>query len=80
MELASLVVVPSPKSHKTLVIVPVELLVKATVNGQAPRVGLALKPAAGTKAPRPATLLVRLPPSLRNTAALLKLPALAGAN
>src|SRR2546428_13162495 len=60
--------------------VPVELLVKVTLSGQAPRVGPALKSAAGTKAPLPVTVLVRLPPSLRKTTALLKLAAFVGTN
>ena len=40
-----LVVLPSPKSQKTLLMVPVELLTKFTVSGQKPLVGLPLKPA-----------------------------------
>jgi hypothetical protein len=73
-----LVVVPSPKSQKMFVIVPVELLLKFTVSGQKPLVGLPLKPATGTKAPLPLTRLVELPPLLVKTRWLVKLPSVAG--
>src|SRR5438105_2112732 len=74
-----LVVVPSPKSQKRLVIVPVELSVKLTVSGLAPLVGFAVKLAAGTSAPAPTSALVLLPPLLVRTNALVKPPALTGA-
>src|SRR5262245_65789126 len=73
-----LVVVPSPKSQKTFVIVPVELLLKFTVSGQKPLVGLPLKPATGTKAPLPVSRLVELPPLLVKTRSLVKLPSAVG--
>src|SRR2546429_513700 len=76
---AVLVVEPSPKSQKRLVIVPVELSVKFTVNGFKPLVGMPTKLAEGTAAPVPAKTLVLLPPSLVMTTALLKLPAPLGA-
>src|SRR6185503_8888392 len=73
-----LVVVPSPKSQKMFVIVPVELLLKFTVSGQKPLVGLPLKQATGTKAPLPLARLVELPPLLVKTTSLLKLPSTVG--
>src|ERR1700716_845822 len=75
---AVLVVEPSPKSQKRLVIVPVELSVKLTLRGLRPLVGLPVKLAVGTTAPVPVTVLVLLPPLLVKTTTLLKLPALAG--
>src|SRR5438445_5562224 len=76
---AVLVVVPSPKSQKRLVIVPVELSVKLTASGRSPLVGLPAKLAVGPTAPVPVRVLVLLPPSLEITTTLLKLPALPGA-
>src|SRR5438552_1054620 len=77
---AVLFVEPSPKSHKTLVIVPVELFVKLTVSGITPLVGPAVKRANGTIAPTPANGLVLLPSLLVvKTITLLKLAALVGA-
>src|SRR5439155_122776 len=73
------VVVPSPKSHSQLVIVPVELFVKLTVSGRSPLVGPPTKLATGIIAPAPVTPLVLLPPLLLRTTALLKLAALVGA-
>src|SRR5437867_2699074 len=70
----------SPKSQNRLVMVPVELSVKLTVNGLSPLVGLPLKLATGTSAPVPVSALVLLPPlSVLNTTTLLKLAALPGA-
>src|SRR6266568_3413059 len=75
---AVLVVVPSPKAHNRLVMVPVELSVKETVSGHEPMVGAPTKSAAGTSAPAPRIALVELPPSPLNTTTLLKLAALVG--
>src|SRR6266850_1013657 len=61
-----------------LLMVPVELLTKLTVNGQKPLVGLPLNPATGTKAPLPLTRFVELPPLLVNRRSLLKLPSAVG--
>src|SRR5882724_3802918 len=75
-----LVVEPSPKSQKRLLIVPVEVSVKLTVNGLRPLIGLPVKPAIGTTAPVPVRAFVLLPAlSVVMIAALLKLPALPGA-
>src|SRR6267378_2725216 len=75
-----LVVEPSPKSQKRLVIVPVEVSVKLTVNGLRPLVGLPVKAATGTTAPVPVTVLVALPAlSVVKITLLLKVPALPGA-
>src|SRR5260221_6643991 len=76
-----LLVTPSPKSQKRLVMVPVEVSVKLTVSGQAPFVGVAVKLAAGTAAPTPVTGFVLLPslPVVKITT-LLKFAALAGLN
>ena len=74
------VVVPSPKSQNRLVIVPVEVSVKVTVNGLTPLVGLPVKEATGAIAPVPVTGLV-LPPALLllKVTRLVKLAVLAGA-
>src|SRR5262245_57169168 len=70
---------PSPKSQKLLVIVPVELSTKETVNGQASLVGLSVKPATGAAVSVPFTVLVLLPPlSVVKVTVLVKFPALAG--
>src|SRR5229473_947806 len=72
---------PSPKSQNRLVIVPAELSVKLTVNGQNPLVGLARKLACGIVAPAPVTGLVELPSlAVRKTTLLLKNPSATGAN
>src|SRR5882724_3597146 len=69
----------SPKSQKRFVIVPVERLVKATVSGLRPLVGVLVKAAVGTIAPVPITGLVLLPAAaVVKTTALLKLEALLG--
>src|SRR5260370_41567037 len=73
-----LVVAPSPKSQKPLVIVPVEWSVKETVKGHVPIVGLPTKSAVGGNAPAPVILLPLLPPLLPKTTTLLKLAALVG--
>src|SRR5712671_5265727 len=57
-----LLVAPSPKFQKRLVIVPVEESVNATARGATPLVGVPEKAATGTCAPVPATVLVALPP------------------
>ncbi len=44
--LFAVLVVPSPKLHSRLVIVPVEASVKLTARGAVPLVGVAVKPAA----------------------------------
>src|ERR1051326_8872569 len=76
-----LVVAPSPKSHKRLVMVPAEVSAKLTINGQKPLVGVAWKFACGIDAPVPVTLLVKLPSlALRMTTLLLKTPSVPGAN
>src|ERR1051325_2811915 len=76
-----LVVEPSPKSQKRLVMVPVELSVKLTVRGETPLVGLAMKPADGTRAPVPVSVLVLMPPLAEPTTRLLVKPsALPGEN
>src|SRR5712672_280965 len=75
-----LVVAPSPKSQNRLVISPVELSMKLTFKGLRPLVGVAVKTAAGGAVPMPVTTLVLLPNAERNRTALLKLPALVGAN
>src|SRR5690349_19977400 len=59
-----LVVAPSPKSQKRLVIVPDEQSVNITLNRSRPLVGLPLKFAVGACAPLPVTVLVLLPPLL----------------
>src|SRR6266568_3425937 len=75
-----LVLAPSPKSQKPLVIVPVDLSVKETVNGHVPIVGLPTKSAVGGKAPVPVRVLVLLPPLPVVTISLfVKLAALVGA-
>ena len=75
-----LVVVPSPKSQKRLVIVPVELSVKATAKGLGPLVGAPTNVACGTLAPVPRTVFVAFPPLPElKTTTLLKLAALVGA-
>ena len=75
-----MVVVPSPKSQKRLVIVPVELSVKITVRGLRPEVGVPVKLAIGMIAPVPVTVLVLLPSfPVANVMTLLKLAALTGA-
>src|SRR5215471_10658432 len=61
-----------------LVMVPVELLIKLTVSGQKPLVGLALKPATGTKAPLPLRRFVGLPPLLVKMRSFVKLPSVVG--
>ncbi len=71
-----MVVEPSPKFQNRLVIVPVEVSVKATVTGFRPLVGLAKKFAIGTRAPVPRTELAVLPPVLVKLRTLLKLAAL----
>src|SRR5713101_9135403 len=77
---AVLVVAPSPKSQKPLVIVPVDLSVKETVNGHVPIVGLPVKFAVGASAPLPVKVLVLLPPfPVVKTSLLVKLAALVGA-
>src|SRR5690349_16183899 len=58
--------------------VPVEISVKATVNGKVPEVGLAVKAAVGGTAPVPTTGFVKLPEALVTTTRLLKLPAVGG--
>src|SRR6266404_4678802 len=75
-----LAIVPSPKSHKRLVIVPVEMSVKETVSGVGPVVGLAVKAAAGTMAPVPLNALVLTPPlAVLKLIRLVKLAAAVGA-
>src|SRR6266850_1227188 len=75
-----LVVAPSPKSQRRLVIVPVELSAKVTVKGLRPLVGLPTNDATGTLAPEPKTVLVLFPPLPEvKTTTLLKLAALVGA-
>src|SRR6266705_2502284 len=61
--------------------VPVELLVKVTVSGLTPLVGLAVKAATGATDPMPVTglILLALMPAVTVTT-LLKLAALVGAN
>src|SRR2546427_12713758 len=77
---AVLVLAPSPKSQKPLVIVPVDLLVKETVNGHAPIVGLPVKFAVGGNAPAPVSLLTLCPPlPVVKTTRLVKPAALVGA-
>ena len=73
-----LVVEPSPKSQKRLVIVPVEISEKPTTKGFGPLAGLPVKLACGSAAPTPVRALVLLPPSLRTMTTLLKLPAVVG--
>src|SRR5262249_44133110 len=74
------VVLPSPKSHSALVIVPLELLVKLTSSGLRPAVGPPAKLAAGTNAPVPVTTLVVLPSlPVVKWMLLLTEPALVGA-
>ena len=76
-----LVVEPSPKSQKRLVIVPVELSVKVTTKGSKPAVGLAEKCAAGIRAPVPVSVFVLAPALAELTTRLLvKLAALPGMN
>src|SRR6266849_9018242 len=79
-EATVLLVAPSPKSQKPLVIVPVDLSVKDTVNGHMPIVGLPVKFAVGGNAPAPVSLLT-LPPPLPvvKTTRLVKPAALVGA-
>src|SRR5713101_4062543 len=75
-----LVVAPSPKSQKRLVIVPDEPSVNVTPNGLRPLVGLPLKFAVGADAPLPVTVLVLMPPlPLVTTTLFVKLAALVGA-
>ena len=74
-----MVVVPSLKSQNRLVMVPLEVSVKETLNGLRPLVGLALKAASGSRAPLPVKVLVELPPLLVNTARLVNATALVGA-
>ena len=74
-----MIVEPSPKSQNRLVIVPAELSVNETLNGFKPLTGLPIKAAFGSKAPTPVMAFVLLPPSLRTTTTLLKLPAFVGA-
>src|SRR5216684_352349 len=75
-----LVVELSPKSQNRLVMVPVELSVKLTVNGLRPLVGSPLKLATGMIAPVPVRALVLPPPlSVLNTTTLLKVEGLPGA-
>ena len=73
-------VVPSPKSQKRLVIVPVDESVKLTVKGLNPLIGVPEKLATGIIAPTPTTELM-LSPALpvEITTALEKAPALPGA-
>src|SRR5215468_11114441 len=74
-----LVVEPSPKFQKRLVMVPVDESVKVTVKGLRPLVGEAVNAAAGTTAPVPSRVLVLFPALLVvTTTTLLKLPAAAG--
>jgi len=56
-----LVLEPSPKVQKWLVIVPVELSVKLTANGAPPEVGLATKLAVSGIVPIPVSVLVEVP-------------------
>src|SRR5260370_28496344 len=75
-----LVVEPSPKSQKRLMMAPVEVSVKETVSGLRPLVGAPTKPATGTIPPVPMTELVLLPPlPVAKTTVLLELEALVGA-
>ncbi len=74
-----MVVVPSPRSQKRLVMVPRELSVKLTVKGKKPTVGLAPKLAVGTSAPEPVTTLVLPPPLLVKTTRLVELAVFVGA-
>src|SRR5713226_901046 len=75
-----LVLAPSPKSQKPLVIVPVELSVKETPSGQEPLVGLPVKFAVGASAPAPVRVLVILPPlPVVKISLFVKLAALVGA-
>ncbi len=53
---------PSPKSQVQEAMVPVELLVKATVRGAGPAVGLALKAAPGGGVTVTVTGAVTVPP------------------
>src|SRR5712691_7500848 len=77
---AALVLAPSPKSQKPLVIVPVDLSVKETVNGHVPIVGLPVKFAVGGKAPAPVSRLTLPPPlAVVKTTRLVKPAALVGA-
>src|SRR5712692_6767551 len=79
-EAAVLMVAPSPKSQKRLVIVPLELSVKETLSGLRPVVGLPVKFAVGASAPEPVRVLVLLPPLPVVTISLfVKLAALVGA-
>src|ERR1051325_5955979 len=76
-----LLVEPSPKSQKRLVMVPVEVSVNVTDNCHAPLVGLAVKADAGTCAPIPVAELVRFGPLLvRKVTRLLNVPVLVGLN
>src|SRR5438445_1838544 len=79
MEAAVLLVEPSPKSQETLVIVPVEVLVRVTCSGATPLVGPPVKKAVGMTAATPVTGLVLLPllPVAKRTT-LLKLASLVG--
>src|SRR6266849_4140422 len=75
-----LVVAPSPKAQKPLVIVPVELSLKETLSGLRPVVGLPVKSAVGASAPVPVRVLVLLPPlPVVKTSLFVKLAALVGA-
>ena len=56
-----LVVEPSPKLQRRLVIVPVELSVKLTVSGAAPAVGLPTKLATSGIVPIPVSGALKLP-------------------
>ena len=75
-----LVFEPSPKFQNRLVMVPVELSEKVTVNGTKPLVGAEEKFATGRNAPLPIMELV-LPPALAelNRTALIKVAAFVGA-
>ena len=53
---------PSPKLQERLLIVPVEMSLKVTVNGVVPLVGVAVNSATGAMALLPVTRLVELPP------------------
>src|SRR6266851_5490191 len=80
LAVTALVLAPSPKSQKPLVIVPVDLSVNETVNGHAPLVGLPTKSAVGGNAPVPVTVLVLLPPlPVVKISLFVKLAALVGA-
>src|SRR5664280_455491 len=76
----TLVVLPSPKSQKPLVMIPVEMLVNVTARGAMPLVGAPVNPATGAVAPAPVTALVNMPPLLVKTTLPVNEPSPLGAN